>query len=242
MTAQGEIVGILHVRNGFSRGAGSTPGAQAERLRLARLAAESIGLALANLKLREMLREQSIRDALTGLFNRRYMEESLSREILRAARAEQPVGVAMLDIDGFKPFNDRFGHSAGDTLLRELGSVLLAAVRGEDIPCRYGGEELVLIMPDASREDTRLRAEQVREQVKRLRLPIEGFRAVSVSIGVASFPEHGPTPDDLLKAADEALYRAKAQGRDRVVVATPRPVGSVADFAAVAARMQRRPR
>ncbi len=232
MMAQGEAIGILHLQTHAPQSAAEAVAAgpetkprlsssSAEHIALAMNAAEHIALALSNLKLQETLRRQAIRDPLTGLFNRRYMEESLEREISRAARRDMPLGIVMLDIDHFKRFNDTFGHAAGDALLRELGTFLLTHLRAEDIACRYGGEEFALILAEASLESTRQRAEQLRNEVKNLnvhhlRRPLG---SISLSLGVACFPEHGSTVEAVLRAADNALYRAKAGGRDRVVLA-----------------------
>ena len=168
-----------------------------------------------------LLREQSVRDHLTGLFNRRYMEETLERELLRATRKQLSMGIIMLDVDDFKRFNDTWGHAAGDAVLRELGSLLLRLVRGEDIPCRYGGDEFILILPDASREVTCERAEFICEYAKQFPLRFEGqnLATVTLSLGVAVFPEHGVTSAVILRTVDAALYRAKREGRARVVVA-----------------------
>ena len=169
----------------------------------------------------ELLREQSVRDALTGLFNRRYLEETLERELRRAERSDTAVGVIMLDIDHFKRFNDAHGHAAGDAVLRAIGGFLNASVRAADIACRYGGEEFTLILLDASQPMVRGRAEQLREDVKSLHVQYggRGLEAVSLSLGVSFFPDHGPTGAAVLRASDAALYRAKREGRDRVVVA-----------------------
>jgi len=166
-----------------------------------------------------VLREESVRDHLTGTFNRRYMEETLERELLRAARKELSVGVMMLDVDDFKRFNDTYGHAAGDAILREFGSLLLEHVRGEDIPSRYGGDEFIIVLPDASREVTLERAERLCEHARHINIQFEGQRleAVTLSLGVAVFPADGSSSAALLKAADDALYRAKREGRDRVV-------------------------
>ena len=184
------------------------------------MVAEHIALALSNLKLKETLRQQSIRDALTGLYNRRYMEETLERELNRAAREDKPVGVMMFDIDHFKRFNDLEGHDAGDALLRELGAYLNRTIRGSDIVCRYGGEEFLVVLPGASKENSRLRAEEIRNGVKELLVYHLGkaLAKCTISIGVAVYPEHERSAERLLKAADNALYRAKNEGRDRVVV------------------------
>jgi diguanylate cyclase (GGDEF)-like protein/PAS domain S-box-containing protein len=173
------------------------------------------------LKSQTLLREQSVRDYLTGLFNRRYMEETLERELLRAARKKLSLGMIMLDVDDFKHFNDTWGHAAGDEILRELGSLLLRQVRGEDIACRYGGDEFIIILPDASHEVTRERAELICEYAGMFHLQFEGqsLAPVTLSLGVAVFPEHGTTSTGILRAVDAALYRAKHDGRGRVVVA-----------------------
>jgi diguanylate cyclase (GGDEF)-like protein len=226
MMAQGETLGILHLRGRAWGENESEPGPVSlveSKLQLAMTVAEHFALALANLKLRESLRSQAIRDPLTGLFNRRYMEESLARELRRAERKGVTVGVIMVDIDHFKNFNDTFGHAVGDYLLRELGVFLNSLIRGEDIASRYGGEEFVIILPEASLEETRQRAEHIREDVKRLNLhdhfQFEGN--MTVSVGVAIAPEHGASSETILKAVDQALYKAKNEGRDRVALADP---------------------
>ena len=167
------------------------------------------------------LREMSIRDPLTGLFNRRYLEELLGLEMIRAMRKGYPIGMIMLDIDNFKKYNDLHGHAAGDAVLVQLGSFLRSKVRASDVTCRYGGEEFILILPEASLEKTQLRAEQICAQATRLQFNYQErvLEPVTLSVGVAVFPAHGATQEVLLKAVDNALYRAKAAGRDRVVVA-----------------------
>jgi diguanylate cyclase (GGDEF)-like protein/PAS domain S-box-containing protein len=168
-----------------------------------------------------LLREQSVRDHLTGLFNRRYMEETLERELLRASRKQLSLGIIMLDVDDFKRFNDTYGHAAGDTILRELGNMLLTYVRGEDIPSRYGGDEFIIVLLDASRDVIQERAQLLRENVHHFHIQFEGqtLEAVTLSLGIAVFPEDGSTRAAILKAADDALYCAKREGRDRVAVA-----------------------
>lgn len=167
------------------------------------------------------LRELSVRDHLTNLFNRRYLEETLEREIQRATRKEYPLGLIMLDIDHFKTFNDSLGHVAGDALLHELGNLLSEHVRTGDVACRYGGEEFVLILPEASLDATKARAELLREEVRHLHVEhkARSLGTVTVSLGVAGFPNHGVTGEAVLESADAALYRAKREGRNRVVVA-----------------------
>lgn len=180
-----------------------------------------IGVSLANLKLRESLHELSIRDQLTGLFNRRFMEESLERELNRAERNGSHLGVVMLDIDHFKKFNDTLGHAAGDELLHGLGKFLQQHIRGSDIACRYGGEEFLLIMPEATLAITQQRAEHLREAVKFLQVQHEEklLKRISLSLGVAVFPDNGSTTGDIIQAADKALYKAKHLGRNMVCLA-----------------------
>jgi diguanylate cyclase (GGDEF)-like protein len=215
MMAQGEALGVLHLNQLEGK-----PITETDR-QLAISAAEQIAMALANLKLREMLQNQSIRDPLTGLFNRRFLEESLERELRRAAHNQRPLGVIMIDVDHFKQFNDRFGHDAGDAVLQKLGLFLKEFIRTSDIACRYGGEELVLILPEAPIEVTRRRAEQIRTAVKNLHLLHNSqlLGSITLSLGVASFPEHGSTAQGLIQLADAALYTAKREGRDRVCLA-----------------------
>ena len=173
------------------------------------------------LKSQALLQEQSVRDHLTGLFNRRYMEETLERELLRASRKQLTLGIIMLDVDNLKQLNDSWGHAAGDMILRELSNLLFKHIRGEDIPCRYGGDEFILILPDASGEVTRTRAELICDHARYIHLQYEGqsLTPVTLSLGVAIFPEHGVTSTEILRMVDAALYRAKSEGRDRVVVA-----------------------
>ena len=224
MMAHGETMGILHLQNGLA--SSDQPNREQAviteiQLQLAKAMADTVALALANLKLRVSLHEQSIRDPLTDLFNRRYLEETLEREIQRAARLQRSVAVIMLDIDHFKRYNDTFGHEAGDILLRELGVFLKQQIRGGDVACRYGGEEFILILPEISLEDLRQIAERLRRKVKELHIQYAGrpLEAITLSLGIALYPIHGTTGRAVMHAADEALYEAKHQGRDRVVIA-----------------------
>lgn len=165
----------------------------------------------------------SLRDPLTNLYNRRYLEESLEREGLLAQRRRTSVGVIMLDLDRFKLFNDAFGHAAGDVLLRQLAKLLTAHIRGSDIACRYGGEEFVLILPEVPLEVAQQRAEEIREKARLISLTHEGqlLGAITLSAGIAVFPHHGESMSTVLRAADAALYQAKQTGRDRICVAGP---------------------
>jgi diguanylate cyclase (GGDEF)-like protein len=178
---------------------------------------------LASLQLRETLREQSIRDPLTRLFNRRFLEESLGRELQLAARKRQSIAVLFLDLDHFKRFNDTFGHDAGDMVLQSLADLLRNFFRATDICCRYGGEEFAIILPESTSREAALRADALRSEVKGLRLQYkkQPLGPLTLSIGVAAFPEHGSTSEDLLKIADQCLYESKNRGRDIVTVALP---------------------
>ena len=223
MMAHGETLGLLYVDSGIRKKSetDAVQLAEAEQ-RLVEILAERSSLAVANLKLREILRMQSIRDPLTNLYNRRYMEDSLDRELARATRKKTSLGLMMLDVDHFKRFNDTFGHEAGDSVLCTMANLLRTQLRAEDVICRYGGEEFTVILPDASLESSRKRAEQLRESVRELVTEFRGQKLdrITLSIGVSSFPESGIEGKTLLEAADAALYRAKAQGRDGVVVAS----------------------
>jgi len=215
MQIRGEILGILNVRSRHKENL------EAPKFQLAYTVVEQAGMTLSNLNLRAALREQSIRDAVTGLYNRRYMEEALKQHLSRVTRHLHPLGIIMIDIDHFKSFNDVHGHAAGDQILRELGKFLQAHIRGEDTACRYGGEEFILIMPDVFLEAAYNRAEQLRREARKLRVEDAGqsFAGITLSIGVALYPLHGGTIENVLRAADSALYRAKQEGRDQVVIA-----------------------
>jgi len=167
------------------------------------------------------LREQSVRDFLTGLYNRRYMEETLGRELSRVTRAKNALGIIMLDLDSLKYFNDSLGHGAGDAILRELGNFLINHVRNEDIPSRVGGDEFVIIMPDTTKKVTQKRAELFCDHFHKLEIMFDGMilESISISGGVAAYPEDGSDSPAILKAADQALYRAKHEGRNRICVA-----------------------
>ncbi|HPP11459.1 MAG TPA: sensor domain-containing diguanylate cyclase [bacterium] len=217
LIAKGEVLGLFHL----GCPAEVKHGCFMEMREIAVTIGEYLALAIANIKLRESLRMQSIRDILTGLYNRRYLEETMAREILRAARRHSTLGVVMIDIDHFKQFNDLYGHGAGDELLAQLGHFFRTHIRGSDIACRYGGEEFTLVMPDASLRDVVRRAEELRVAVKDLRVHYQGqlLGSITLSLGIAVYPEHGTTADELIRLADAALYRAKKEGRDRVLVA-----------------------
>ena len=233
MMAQGEALGILYLC--FPQPAALATPAAVEELRqsrqgLATAVAGQIALSLANLKLRDSLRDQSIRDPLTGLFNRRFMQESLDCELQRAARRQRPLSILFLDLDHFKRFNDNFGHEAGDLVLSSVADCFRRNFRGDDIICRFGGEEFAIILPEASTNDAAKRADAFRLQVSSLKLRLHDrpLDDVTISIGVATFPDHGANVETLLQHADRGLYESKASGRNRVTVAKMETVAPLA--------------
>ncbi|MBD2178526.1 diguanylate cyclase [Pseudanabaena sp. FACHB-1998] len=215
MIAQGETLGLFHLSTNYANALTES------KQQLAKTLAEQVGLAIANLRLQETLQQQSIRDPLTGLFNRRYLQETFNQELSRAQRQQHQIGVIMLDIDHFKKFNDTYGHEAGDYVLQTVGTLLKKYVRGSDIACRYGGEELILVLPDSSLEIASKRAEEIREAIAKISLThnAQHLGNLTASLGVASFPQHGATGSAVMQSADAALYRAKAAGRNQVLTA-----------------------
>jgi diguanylate cyclase (GGDEF)-like protein/PAS domain S-box-containing protein len=168
--------------------------------------------------LQSKLREQAIRDPLTNLFNRRYLEETLDRELSRANRENYPVCVIMIDLDHFKRVNDTYGHEAGDLVLQAIANTLSEHSRRGDFACRYGGEEFVVAMPNMSLAAACERAEKLRQSLTMLRVPYEDYRiSVTISMGIACYPENGPTREATLRAADQAMYAAKQAGRDHIL-------------------------
>lgn len=216
MAAQGETLGLLYL-DSATRSRTLTE----SELRTITTLAEHLALAVANLNLRESLRMQSIRDPLTDLYNRRYMEESLDRELRRANRKDKPLSVVMVDIDHFKKFNDSHGHEAGDILLQELARLFRRHLRAEDIPCRYGGEEFTIILPETAIEFAVERLEELCEIVRATDVQYHGksLPQFTISAGIAASPRNGVAREILLQAADRALYRAKEEGRNRVIAA-----------------------
>lgn len=217
LIAQGMTFGVLHL---------GVDAAQAHdwenRREFATSVTEQLSISLANLRLRESLEQQSVRDPLTGLYNRRYLEATIERELSRALREQAALSVIMLDLDHFKAINDDHGHTAGDRVLVQVAQLLMDHLRGEDLVCRYGGEEFTIILPRADQAVALQRAEELRALVLALRIEIgNGLEplAVTASFGIASYPQHAETVEDLLTVADDALYDAKDQGRNRVRVA-----------------------
>jgi len=216
LTVLGETLGVLCLIDSTTRKGKHQRSLQ----QLALTVGETIKLSLSNLKLRDELRQQALHDPLTGLFNRRYLDETLPRELHMAQRRNAPLSVVMLDLDGFKQFNDSFGHGPGDSLLREFGRVLRERLRKSDISCRYGGDEFVLVLPDSSIADTQERLEQIRIFITGLPIQYgeQVLGMITLSAGIAQTPEHGTTVSELLRAADEAMYAAKQAGGDRSVI------------------------
>jgi diguanylate cyclase (GGDEF)-like protein/PAS domain S-box-containing protein len=228
MVAQGNTIGVLLLElhratdPRYETGNGSL---RDSHERLATSVASQIALSLASLQLRDSLREQSIRDPLTRLFNRRFLEESFERELQLASRKKQSIAVLFLDLDHFKRFNDTFGHDAGDLVLQALADLFRRFFRATDICCRYGGEEFAIILPESTSQDAAIRAEALRSEVTGLRLQYKNLPLgqLTLSVGVATFPEHGSTSEELLKIADQCLYESKARGRDVVTLPSTQP-------------------
>lgn len=194
-----------------------------DRKHLIHTVAEHASLAISNIKLQLSLREQSIKDPLTGLYNRRHMEHSLHRELDLSLRNNEQGSIVMIDVDHFKNFNDTYGHLAGDAVLKGLGSYLKKHIRSSDVACRYGGEEFILILPNTNAEQSQIRGEVLRAGVEnelRINFQKSNLPPVTISVGIACFPSNDATitPEKLIKLADNALYEAKSQGRNRVVI------------------------
>lgn len=224
MMARGEVYGLLQLH-------AEGPDAEArltEATPLATALADAMSLALSNIALRERLRNQALRDPLTGLYNRRYMEDMLERFTLMAERSQTPVAVIMIDLDHFKRLNDEHGHAMGDAVLRETAATITGALRNSDVACRYGGEELVVLLPDCDLESAMAKAEVLRARIEGLS-DLHDVR-VTASFGVASMPETTKLAADLIPCADAALYQSKQTGRNRVTAARRRadPVETLA--------------
>ncbi|WP_170331837.1 sensor domain-containing diguanylate cyclase [Ruegeria arenilitoris] len=214
--AHGETVGLLHLR--AHEGSGEEFHSSKK---LAQLCAEQISMAIANVRMRDQLHDQSVRDPLTGLFNRRHMTETLRKGISRSQQTGAPLSLIAVDVDHFKKFNDTHGHDAGDMVLRAVGSALEQGCDRDEVACRIGGEEFMLILPDNTPEDAMTRAEKLRQAVEAVsvRYGEKSLPRITISVGVAHYPAHGTMPQDLMRAADDALYVAKDKGRNQVQVA-----------------------
>ena len=217
MHAHGQITGLINLRR-TAPFVSQDVEASAELEKVAQLFTANIAQFLSNLALRRKLEQQSLRDPLTNLFNRRYFNEQLAIEFERANRSRTPLALQMVDIDHFKRINDRFGHEAGDRVLRQVSDILAQNARAGDIVCRWGGEEFLILMPGSNAAAAKRRADEIRARIND-QIEIVGGTRVSVSIGVASYPEHASDPDSLIDVSDRALYAAKGAGRNRVTVA-----------------------
>lgn len=215
--AHGETIGMLHLSPDEAT-VGNPATDWQQRWDLAMLCGEQISLALANVRLRQELMDQSVRDQLTSLSNRRWFLDAAHREILRSSRTGAPLSMISLDVDHFKRFNDNHGHDAGDTVLREMGKMMAEFFRNGQYPCRIGGEEFVVLCPGMAKAAALAMAEEFRATVSGLTLVYSGapLPSITISGGVASYPEDGAGVIEMLKVADEALYRAKESGRDCV--------------------------
>jgi diguanylate cyclase (GGDEF)-like protein/PAS domain S-box-containing protein len=225
LVAQGDTLGVLHIQYDLIKNNTGTEDfetLQESQKRLAVAVGGRVALSLASLLLRETLRDQSIRDPLTGLFNRRFMEDALGRELQRAKRRTHSLVVVFLDLDHFKRFNDIHGHDAGDTVLRSMAGLFQQHFRGEDVVCRYGGEEFAFILPESTAKNAAKRVEELRQVAKRHKINYKEqvLDAVTFSVGIAAYPENALTGEELLQTADTCLYESKASGRDCVTIAT----------------------
>ena len=215
--ALGETVGLMHLK----RHADATEEAFEDSRRLAQMCAEQISMAIANVRMRDQLEDRSIRDPLTGLFNRRHMLDSMRRLIAQADGNGSALHTVYIDVDHFKKFNDNHGHDAGDMVLRAVGDLLIKQCDGDEVACRMGGEEFMLLLPNLTLDNLKERIETLRREVAAIsvRYGEKALPKITISAGIASYPAHGRMPQDLLRVADEALYKAKDNGRNQVVVA-----------------------
>lgn len=221
IVAHGDTIGLLHlVSRAFSSDNDSEQVAASEERKLALMCAEQISLAIANVRLRDQLHSQSIRDALTGLYNRRHFNDACRKTIATAKRRGEQFGLISLDVDHFKLFNDNHGHDAGDMVLRAVGEAMEREFDGNDLPCRTGGEEFTILLPGHNESKTFERAEKLRRMIEAIvvRYGDHALPRITISAGVSVYPEHGDMPQTLMKSADEALYKAKGQGRNQVCV------------------------
>ncbi len=227
LAAHGETLGFVYAECPSPEMA-----AQAEqKVSLLNEMVELASMSIASLNLKAKLENQSIRDGLTNLFNRRFMESALERELHRAARQKTSLALMIVDVDHFKMFNDTFGHEAGDAVLREAAECLRNSARAEDIVCRFGGEEFVIILPEIAKEVALERAELFRKKVSGIQMHFRGdpLRKISISIGLSMYPETAARGEDLIREADQALYQAKALGRNRVQLSKELSEASLAE-------------
>lgn len=212
MLADGKTLGVLHIE------LPAQPEPRQIVVDLAQAAAARLALALSNIKLRQTLRNLSMRDVLTGLYNRRFVEEVFDNEIARCQRNDKPLSVLMIDVDHFKRFNDSYGHEAGDVVLKAMGGLLKQLFRKTDLPCRLGGEEFLVILPECDADSAAMLAEALRQKVSEMALFHQGksLGTITTSVGIASWPTPFEDHSLLINAADAALYAAKNAGRNQV--------------------------
>lgn len=223
LVATSDVLGILSLRGSaeeISQPRVARDQTIAARAKLLEMVGTQIALAVANLKMREKLQAQSVRDPVSGLFNRRYLEETLTREVHRSGRDSRELSMLVCDLDCFKTFNDSYGHAAGDALLHAFGDLIQKFVRADDVACRYGGDEFVLILMNTTIETAKSRAELLQREFRQLMIPFgeHSLHPGTLSLGISGYPKHGTTASALFRTADQALYRAKSQGGDRIVV------------------------
>jgi diguanylate cyclase (GGDEF)-like protein len=217
IVAHGDTIGLLHLELGIEA---KDKKVADQAVKLAQTCAEQLSLAIANVRLRDELRNQSIRDPLTGLFNRRHFFETCRNQVGRSQRRSQTFSIASFDVDHFKLFNDNHGHDAGDMVLRAVGECLLEEYDGNDIAFRIGGEEFTILLDNVTQDEAFDRIEKLRQKIENVVLNYgdKTLPNITISAGVAMFPSDGDMPQELMKAADQALYRAKSAGRNQVML------------------------
>lgn len=219
LVAQGETIGLVYLQTNASLHL---------RIGTLPLLADQAAMAIANLRLRDQLRNQSLKDPLTGLFNRRYLDSVLTREVDRALRQKKCLGALMVDVDHFKSINDRFGHEVGDQVIKRIGEALQNFFRDSDVVCRFGGEEFAVLLTDTNMEGAVARADSFRAEVAQMTWLILPGHRVTISMGLALCPDHGQSPDQLMRAADKALYEAKGSGRNRLILTSTEEIPEIA--------------
>ncbi len=220
LLALNEVVGVLHLQitNSHDMDQNEIIKLYENNNLMIQNIAGQISLSISNIKLYEVLKQRSTRDLLTGLYNRSYLSDTFERDVQRAKRNNTSIVVIMMDIDFFKNVNDTYGHEAGDAVLREVSKLLTLELRKSDIACRYGGEEFLIILYDTVFQDASERIEQLRQKISNLQFHFVALFSITVSFGVAMFPENGNNSEELIKAADQALYVSKKTGRNKVTV------------------------
>ncbi|HDO7862908.1 TPA: GGDEF domain-containing protein [Legionella pneumophila] len=211
--AQYEIFGLLF----FETNSGNYP---IEKLNsLIPVMTETISLAIANIRLKELLHSQAIRDPLTGLLNRRFLDEYVVKQIGQAKHSQSMIAFIMIDVDNFKRVNDNFGHDTGDQVLSILGKLFTSLIREGDLACRYGGEEFLLVLPQCTLDNAKKISETIRDEVSKMPMTLKNnVFNITISLGISSYPNHGSSLQELIETADKALYSAKTQGKNRVVI------------------------